>query len=49
VRVSDTVSIGGGAITVIAGPCSVESAEMILSIAHSVKSMGAVMLRGGAF
>ncbi|GAC1411322.1 MAG: hypothetical protein NVSMB53_06830 [Gemmatimonadaceae bacterium] len=46
---SDTVSIGGGAINVIAGPCSVESAEMILSIAHSVKSMGAVMLRGGAF
>jgi 3-deoxy-7-phosphoheptulonate synthase len=49
VRVSDTVTIGGGAITVIAGPCSVESAEMIISIAQGVKSMGAVMLRGGAF
>ena len=49
VRVSDAVTIGGAAIAVIAGPCSVESAEMIVSIANRVKSMGAVMLRGGAF
>jgi 3-deoxy-7-phosphoheptulonate synthase len=49
VRVTDTVTIGATAITVIAGPCSVESAEMIVSIANRVKSMGAVMLRGGAF
>ena len=49
VRVSDSVSIGGAAITVIAGPCSVESAEMIVGIARQVKDMGAVMLRGGAF
>lgn len=49
VRVTDGVSIGGKAIAVIAGPCSVESAEMIVSIAHAVKFMGAVMLRGGAF
>jgi 3-deoxy-7-phosphoheptulonate synthase len=49
VRVSDTVTIGGAAITVIAGPCSVESAEMIANVATRVKSLGAVMLRGGAF
>jgi len=49
VRVSDTVTIGGAAITMIAGPCSVESAEMIVDIANRVKSLGAVMLRGGAF
>ncbi len=49
VRVSDNVTIGGTAIAVIAGPCSVESAEMIVSIANRVRSMGAVMLRGGAF
>ena len=49
VRVGDSVTIGGRAIAVIAGPCSVESGEMIISIANSVKSMGAVMLRGGAF
>jgi 3-deoxy-7-phosphoheptulonate synthase len=49
VRVSDSVMIGGAAITVIAGPCSVESAEMIANVATRVKSLGAVMLRGGAF
>jgi 3-deoxy-7-phosphoheptulonate synthase len=49
VRVSDNVMIGGAAITVIAGPCSVESAEMIANVATRVKSLGAVMLRGGAF
>jgi len=49
VRISDTVAIGGSAITVIAGPCSVESADMIADVAARVKSLGAVMLRGGAF
>jgi 3-deoxy-7-phosphoheptulonate synthase len=49
VRVSDNVTIGGPAITMIAGPCSVESVEMIVDIANCVKSLGAVMLRGGAF
>jgi 3-deoxy-7-phosphoheptulonate synthase len=49
VRVSDTVTIGGAAVTVIAGPCSVENVEMIVDIASRVKSLGAVMLRGGAF
>jgi 3-deoxy-7-phosphoheptulonate synthase len=49
VRVSDTVTIGGAAITMIAGPCSVESVEMIVDIANRVKRLGAVMLRGGAF
>jgi 3-deoxy-7-phosphoheptulonate synthase len=49
VRVSNSVVIGGTAITVIAGPCSVESADMIASVAAHVKSLGAVMLRGGAF
>jgi len=42
-------SIGGGDIAVIAGPCSVESAEQMLSTAHAVKAAGATMLRGGAF
>ena len=49
VRVTDTVTIGGAAITMIAGPCSVESVEMIVDIANRVKGLGAVMLRGGAF
>ena len=41
--------IGGGELTVIAGPCSVESEEQLCTIAQSVKASGATMLRGGAF
>lgn len=42
-------SIGGKKLAIIAGPCSVESEEQILSIANSVKNAGAGFLRGGAF
>ncbi|CAM2899293.1 3-deoxy-7-phosphoheptulonate synthase [Hathewaya histolytica] len=41
--------IGGGNIALIAGPCSVESREQIVSIARDVKKSGAKFLRGGAF
>lgn len=41
--------IGGDNFTVIAGPCSVESKEQILSIAGTVKEAGAKFLRGGAY
>ena len=41
--------IGGGEFAVIAGPCSVETEEQILSVAESVKKSGADFLRGGAF
>ena len=43
------VKIGGKKITVIAGPCSVESEEQIVEIAKEVKELGANFLRGGAF
>ena len=43
------VKIGGGAFSVIAGPCSVESEEQIVCVAKAVKAAGATMLRGGAF
>lgn len=43
------VKITGGSFAMIAGPCSVESEEQILSIAQSVKEAGASILRGGAF
>jgi 3-deoxy-7-phosphoheptulonate synthase len=36
-------------LVLIAGPCSVESEEQTLSIAHAVKKAGAKMLRGGVF
>lgn len=41
--------IGGEKVIVMAGPCSVESKEQILSIAKHVKNSGAAFLRGGAF
>jgi 3-deoxy-7-phosphoheptulonate synthase len=43
------VTIGGTEIVVAAGPCAVESAEQIASIAASVAKAGAKLLRGGAF
>lgn len=43
------IQIGGGNFQIIAGPCSVESKAQIISVAKSVKSSGATMLRGGAF
>ncbi len=48
VEVGNT-KIGGGNLTLIAGPCSVESEEQIISVAASVKRSGATILRGGAF
>jgi 3-deoxy-7-phosphoheptulonate synthase len=42
-------SIGGVKVGVIAGPCSVESRQQTLEIAHAVREAGAVGLRGGAF
>ncbi|MGB3367641.1 MAG: 3-deoxy-7-phosphoheptulonate synthase [Acidaminobacteraceae bacterium] len=41
--------IGTGCATIIAGPCSVESEEQLMTIAVAVKKAGAHMLRGGAF
>ena len=49
VSLAPGVDIGGGSIVVIAGPCSVESEEQILSAAHAVRAAGATALRGGAF
>jgi len=41
--------IGGGTLTIMAGPCSVESEAQIVAVAKAVKASGATMLRGGAF
>ncbi|MEW9121419.1 MAG: 3-deoxy-7-phosphoheptulonate synthase [Thermotaleaceae bacterium] len=45
----DDCEIGGGKVVVMAGPCSVESEEQLMTIARSVKANGAQMLRGGAY
>ena len=44
-----SLTVGGGTIGVIAGPCSVESEEQLLSTARACKAAGATALRGGAF
>jgi 3-deoxy-7-phosphoheptulonate synthase len=41
--------IGGEHFALIAGPCTVESRDQVLSTARSVKDAGAVMFRGGAY
>ncbi|HUI10083.1 MAG TPA: 3-deoxy-7-phosphoheptulonate synthase [Bacteroidota bacterium] len=43
------VIVGNNHFVVMAGPCSVESREQILSVAASVRDAGATVLRGGAF
>ena len=43
------VQIGGGALTVMAGPCAVENEEQLLTVARAVKAAGARVLRGGAY
>jgi len=48
VKVGD-VPVGGEALAIMAGPCSVESREQILSIAKIARDGGAKILRGGAF
>ncbi len=50
VKISGSVALGAGQpLCVIAGPCSVESKQQILSVAQDVKQSGARALRGGAF
>lgn len=43
------VTIGHGLFQIIAGPCSVESEEQMVTVAKAVKAAGATLLRGGAF
>ena len=43
------IKVGGNKLVVMAGPCSVENKKLLLSIARSVRSAGATVLRGGAF
>ncbi len=48
IRVLDAV-IGDGSLTMMAGPCSVESREQLFETADAVAAAGATVLRGGAF
>ena len=48
IKVGNT-QIGGGNLTLMAGPCSVETEEQMSAVAKAVKASGATLLRGGAF
>ena len=48
ITVRDT-KVGGGHFALIAGPCSVETPDQVLTAARAVKAAGGAMLRGGAF
>lgn len=48
IKVGNT-EIGPNNLTIMAGPCAVESEEQLLLIAHAVKKAGATFVRGGAY
>ena len=45
----DGIKIGGKKIIMMAGPCTVENKDSLIETAHFIKSVGATILRGGAF
>jgi 3-deoxy-7-phosphoheptulonate synthase len=49
VRFSNSATIGGPELAVIAGPCAVESREQVFAIAERVHRAGAQFFRGGAY
>ncbi len=49
IEVGRGVTVGGGELAVMAGPCSVENEEHIFESAQAVKAAGANILRGGAY
>ena len=49
VTIAPGVRVGGSEVAVIAGPCSVESEDQIVTVARQVRAAGASCLRGGAF
>lgn len=49
IRFGNGLAIGGRGVVVMAGPCSVESEEQILTVARAVRDAGATVLRAGAF
>ena len=42
-------TIGGRGLTIIAGPCSIESRDQAFAIAERVAASGALFFRGGAY
>lgn len=48
IKVGD-LEIGGNKVVMIGGPCSIESKEQIIRIAHGIKENGGDAIRGGAY
>ncbi len=48
-KIDSDLKIGDGDFVVMAGPCAVETSELLMSSAESVAAAGAGVLRGGAF
>ena len=48
IRVLDA-TIGDGSLTIMAGPCSIESRDQLMETADGVAASGATVIRGGAF
>ena len=49
ITVGDDVVVGGDEFIMMAGPCTIESREQLISTAEAVKDAGATILRGGAY
>jgi len=49
IRINGKGEIGGDQITIMAGPCAVESREQILETALALKELGVKIIRGGAY
>ena len=49
IKLRDGIEVGGSAVLIMAGPCSVESREQVFRAADEVAAAGARVLRGGAF
>jgi 3-deoxy-7-phosphoheptulonate synthase len=49
IKITESLSIGGKKIIIMAGPCAIENEKQIIETAIAVKEAGAHMLRGGAY
>lgn len=49
IKIREGVEIGANRLVVIAGPCSIESRNLLYEVAVKIKDAGALILRGGAF
>src|SRR5579871_59923 len=49
IKLPHGVTVGGEAVVVMAGPCSVESRDQLFTVAENISKAGARVLRGGAF